>query len=570
MPELKRVLLIDDDELSSELISEILNSAGYITEICHTTGELYDSIKKQEYDIFIVDLLLGSHDGIEIIRELRQKYPVAIIFTLTGLNASENLSNAMKAGADHFFNKPIKADNLLKKISELETRILHEKNVFNFNDIVSKAFNTSSNPVFITDRNGDLYYANNHFLDVSGLAASRIKRYNLYSLRFDNAPEFDKLINRRYYKHVENRSLESRFIVDKGEEIWYNVIINPVQTSEDSEKYFFLFQLFDITKKKQMDNFILSNEEKFRSFISLSNDGMALINEEGLVIEWNSSMSRITGVNMKAVYGEKFWDILKWVKIDFDNESLDQDLERNIKYALKYGMKNESRIENVSQITHNNGQLVYIQYSLFTIRMDSGFRLGLVVRDNTATVLSQQKIAAQNEELSQAYVNMEKLARIDPLTQLANRRDIEIRLNYEKRRVTRHHNNLSIAIGDIDDFKHFNDTYGHDMGDFVLVEIARIMSEAIREQDIIGRWGGEEFILVFPETPADGGFTICNRLRENIEKHNFEFKGESLSVRMTIGLSEYRGSEKMKDTIKRADIALYQGKKSGKNCVVTN
>ena len=238
--------------------------------------------------------------------------------------------------------------------------------------------------------------------------------------------------------------------------------------------------------------------------------------------------------------------------------------------GFKYGLDNESRIENVSQITHTDGHLVYIQYSLFTIRMDKGFRLGLVVRDNTSTVLSQQKIAAQNEELSLAYVKMEKLARIDPLTQLANRRDIEIRLSYEKRRVARHRHSLSIAIGDIDDFKHFNDAYGHDMGDFVLVEIARIMSEAIREQDIIGRWGGEEFILVFPETPADGCFTICNRLRESIEKHNFDFKGESLNVKMTIGLSEYRGSEKMSETIKRADVALYQGKKSGKNCVVTN
>ncbi|MCF7919376.1 MAG: diguanylate cyclase [Candidatus Cloacimonetes bacterium] len=570
MSELNKVLIIDDDILTSSLVSEILTSAGYSCDICHNINQFKKCIKTQQYDIFIVDLLLEGLDGLEIIKNLRKEFPRTVILTITGLNASEHFLEAMKAGADHFFNKPINAEKLIEKLRELESHLAGKEDNFNFNEVIRTAFNITSNPVFITDNKGDLYYANKYFLEISGLSEERITRFNLHSLRFENAIELSQLINQRNYKHLDTRVLESRFLLEKSHEVWFNVIIIPVNIDPVTGKYYLIFQLFDITRKKQMDNFILSNEEKFRSFISLSNDGMALINEDGLVIEWNYSMTRITGVNIEKVYGEKFWDILQWVKIEFDNETLDKRLKANLKYALKRGMRDDPRKENVCRIFHKDGHVVFIQYSSFTIKVDNGYRLGIVVRDNTATILSQRKIAAQNEELNQAYIKMEKLARIDPLTQIANRRDIEYRLDYEKGRVTRYHHPLAIAIGDIDDFKHFNDTYGHDMGDFVLIEIARLLNKTIREQDMIGRWGGEEFIFVFPDTDIEGGTIICNRIREEIELHKFEFKGKSVKVTITIGLAEYRGNEEMDEVIKRADVSLYKGKKNGKNRVVAS
>lgn len=567
MLDFNNVLIIDDDELTSQLTLEILTSAGYKGDICCNPKTCKKIINSKIYDIYIIDLRLENVDGISIIETLRNKFPQSIIITITGLDANEYRINAMKAGADHFFNKPVNAEKLINKIAELKNKILDTNLNFDLCKMLTKAFNFSSNPVFITDKNGNLFYGNKHFLELCGLSAARITRYNLYSLHFENSLEFDQLIKKRNYKHLDNRFIESRFVSAKSKEVWFSVIINPVILDDNPQNVFFLFQLFDITKKKQMDNFIISNEEKFRSFISLSNDGMALINEDGLVIEWNESMTKITGVKMEEVYGEKFWDILQWVKIEFDDNEMNHNLEKNIKYILKKGMPSHNRFNNVCRINHKDGHIVFIQFSSFTIKMDSGYRLGIVVRDNTNTVMSQRKIAAQNEELSQAYLKMEKLARIDPLTQLPNRRDIEVKLDYEKSRVARQKHALSIAIADIDDFKKLNDHYGHDMGDFVLKEIAALMKKTIREQDIIGRWGGEEFILIFPETPLPGGKIICERLRQRIEKFTFKSKKHNLKISITIGLSQFIRGEDVYETIKRADIALYKGKNNGKNQV---
>lgn len=568
MLEYKNVLIIDDDELSSSLSREILISAGYSADKCVNCEDLEDILESEKFEVFLIDLMMRGLTGLEIIRNLRERNPESIIIAITGMDSSEYYIKTIKAGADHFFNKPVNAEKLLSMLEELKQRIKNCDPHFSFTKVVSRAFDRSLNPIFITDDKGNLYFANQYFLDLAGITAERICRYNLHSLRFENALELSRLISQKSYKHLENRVLESRFLLDKAHEVWFNVIINPVLLNSEEKRHYFLFLLFDITRKKQMDNFILSNEEKFRSFISLSNDGMALVNEEGLVIEWNKSMTNITGVSIDKVYGEKFWDILKMVSIEFDDKELSSDFKKNIQIAIKRGVSGATTRDRQCRLKHPDGHIVYLQFSFFTIKMDHGYRLGIVTRDNTETVVYQKKIAEQNKELSIAYKQMEKLSRIDPLTQISNRRDIEIRLEYEKKRVARQSLPFSLAIGDIDNFKSVNDTYGHDTGDYVLQEIAKLVELAIREQDIFGRWGGEEFILVYPDTPLDGGIVICERLRKKIEDHRFYFKGVELKITLTIGVSEYSGGE-LKDTIKMADLALYEGKGNGKNRVVT-
>ncbi|MCF7911841.1 MAG: diguanylate cyclase [Candidatus Cloacimonetes bacterium] len=563
------VLVIDDDRLTTELIREILESDGYNCEICQSVKSLKKCLKQADFSIFIIDLMLNGLEGISLISELRRNYPESIILVITGLSASEHLQSSIQSGADYFFSKPVNAANLLQKLQRLVQRISEPLPVKSVNNLIWRSFQGASNPIFIINKSGDLYFANSAFLQLSGLNSERITRFNLGTLQMKTIDDPVSLIKCCEMGMKETRILESRFNQGKYDETWYNVIIIPLEQAINGDEPLFLFQLFNITRKKQMDNFILNNEEKFRSFISLSNDGMALINEKGQVIEWNGSLTRITGISMERVYGELIWDILSWGRIRIDDKPVEPEvLKKFIFLSLKKGLNIDNAKENMCQITHSDGHIVHLQYSLFTIRVDNGYRLGMVIRDNTASVNDRIYIAEQHEKLNQAYQEMEKLARIDPLTQISNRRDVEIRLDYEMTRYERHHNPFSLSIVDIDDFKKFNDTYGHDMGDFVLVEIAKLMKETIRAQDILGRWGGEEFILVFPETNAGGGDIIAERIRSQIEKHNFKFKNVEVSVSITGGLAEYHPGEELNKTVKRADEALYKGKNSGKNCIV--
>lgn len=173
----------------------------------------------------------------------------------------------------------------------------------------------------------------------------------------------------------------------------------------------------------------------------------------------------------------------------------------------------------------------------------------------------QGKLLAAHEKYQQA-------SRTDPLTQLANRRYILEKIEAEQKRFKRHGKSFTLVLSDIDNFKHFNDQYGHECGDFVLVNVGMIMHSVLRETDSTGRWGGEEFILLLPETSLTQGISVAEKVRETINGKKFSFKGHEISITMTFGVSTYSEPENIDECIKRADQALYLGKSQGKNCVM--
>ncbi len=182
---------------------------------------------------------------------------------------------------------------------------------------------------------------------------------------------------------------------------------------------------------------------------------------------------------------------------------------------------------------------------------------------------AKEQIEKQKQELSIAYEKLEQIARTDPLTGLSNRRDFLERFENERNRFERNGRPFSIVLCDIDHFKVFNDRYGHDCGDFVLVAISGILRKTVRKQDVVGRWGGEEFILLLPESPLEGGKVVADVIREKVAEGIHSFNNQELSVTMTLGVSEFSSTDNIDTCVKRADEALYKGKESGRNRVVT-
>ncbi len=179
-------------------------------------------------------------------------------------------------------------------------------------------------------------------------------------------------------------------------------------------------------------------------------------------------------------------------------------------------------------------------------------------------------IEDQNKQLTEAYSKMEDLAKTDALTELSNRRDMYQIINHETDRFERNGKSFTILMADIDNFKRINDTYGHDVGDRVLKTIANVMKTTMRKQDIIGRWGGEEFLLLLPETDIIGGKKIAEKLRSKISKESISYSDKFIHVTVTIGVSVYNRIHDVNESIKEADEAMYLGKIRNKNCVVTS
>lgn len=194
-------------------------------------------------------------------------------------------------------------------------------------------------------------------------------------------------------------------------------------------------------------------------------------------------------------------------------------------------------------------------------------------KDGTDFWLEQNIIAVKDEQGEiESFISvgqditskkeLEKLSSIDKLTGILNRRKLDEFLEYETSMAKRYNKNLSLIIVDIDHFKSVNDNFGHQMGDKVLFEVTKMISNHIRVTDIFGRFGGEEFLLICPETDEKQAFTLAEKLRNEIADYNFDKIGQKT---ISLGISQFIDDDTVETVVKKADIALYESKNNGRN-----
>lgn len=171
----------------------------------------------------------------------------------------------------------------------------------------------------------------------------------------------------------------------------------------------------------------------------------------------------------------------------------------------------------------------------------------------------------ESDRLQQKIVNERNQAMIDPLTGIYNRLAYNERIETEFNRWQRYQTPLTMAVWDIDKFKNVNDTYGHQAGDRVLTVVAKLLSKQVRETDFVARFGGEEFVLLMPETTVEQATKVADNLRNSIEQCEFHFKDQRVPVTISCGLAQFSEGDKVETAFNRADKALYYAKHNGRN-----
>ncbi len=187
--------------------------------------------------------------------------------------------------------------------------------------------------------------------------------------------------------------------------------------------------------------------------------------------------------------------------------------------------------------------------------------------ERLASLVPQAAVALENVRIREA---MHSLAATDGLTGLWNHRRMYDLLGEEMRRSTRYHRVLSVLMLDVDSFKTFNDTYGHPQGDQLLRSIASILRHNVRTVDHVGRYGGEEFMVILPETSKDDACRLAERIRGAVEEQAFLIvDGRTIRRTVSVGVASYpEDGLNPTELVQRADEALYRAKRSGKNCVI--
>lgn len=177
----------------------------------------------------------------------------------------------------------------------------------------------------------------------------------------------------------------------------------------------------------------------------------------------------------------------------------------------------------------------------------------------------EKKVERRTQELKKLMEELEALSLTDSLTGLANRRAFEQRLKMEWQRATRYEHPLTVMLLDVDHFKRFNDDFGHQTGDHVLAQVGAILQQTVRTTDLACRYGGEEFVIILPDTPLNDALPIAHRIRQEVADYHWEAR----PVTISIGVAQLTRQTTPHQLVSDADQALYQAKAAGRNQVIS-
>ncbi|GGY52147.1 GGDEF domain-containing protein [Pseudoduganella albidiflava] len=232
-------------------------------------------------------------------------------------------------------------------------------------------------------------------------------------------------------------------------------------------------------------------------------------------------------------------------------------------FHQKIGAYSE-KISHANDITELNSILDEVLHETRVVQNEA-----LQARDNMVSARQEVQEAEERiKALETQLQHMSELVREDSLTGSLNRRGLDDVFERETARADRRGTPLCIAVLDLDDFKKLNDTYGHIAGDSALKHLVKVVKETLRSMDVIARFGGEEFLIMLPETTVDAAVATMTRLQRDLTRHFFMHENEKLLITFSAGVALRRQGEDQAALVKRADAAMYTAKKTGKNRVV--
>ncbi len=300
----------------------------------------------------------------------------------------------------------------------------------------------------------------------------------------------------------------------------------------------------------------LSIKEKlYKNILDNLYDGVYLVDLDRRITYWNKSAEFMTGYKSSEIVGRHCWDNIL-MHVDLEGRSLCHG-----PCPLARSMKEDRMLEQEVYLRHKDGHRAPVLVRASPLRDAAGQVIGAVeiFSDNTPRITLKQKV----EEL-------QKMALLDPLTGLGNRRYAELTVHTKLDEMHRYDSRFGVLFLDIDFFKKVNDTYGHETGDKVLQIVAKTLQNGVRSSDTVGRWGGEEFIAFISHMDGWALSGLANKLRRLVEKSNF-YEGQALiNVTVSIGATVSKMEDTVEDLVRRADQLMYKAKLSGRNRVVTD
>jgi diguanylate cyclase (GGDEF)-like protein/PAS domain S-box-containing protein len=308
----------------------------------------------------------------------------------------------------------------------------------------------------------------------------------------------------------------------------------------------------DITWRKRSDERLRRSERFLNMIFNSIRDPFCIFDNEFRVIRANAAYAAMKSRRVEDLIGRKCYEVL---------EGSDKVCEGCV---VARSLQSSDPCAKEKQIRLGDGDAIWIEIYTYPI-VDEDGKVTHVI-EYTRDVTERKKA---EEEKGRLIERLEHLSLTDSLTGLMNRRALTDRLRYEVERARRYKSELSLILCDIDNFKEINDTSGHDTGDRALQVISGTLQTVLRETDIAGRYGGDEFMLILPATSASGAENLAGKLLSVVRDSDILlYEGKQIRLSMSIGVTAHSAGEaEVEPLIKRADEAMYASKQGGKGRV---
>jgi diguanylate cyclase (GGDEF)-like protein/PAS domain S-box-containing protein len=300
-------------------------------------------------------------------------------------------------------------------------------------------------------------------------------------------------------------------------------------------------RLEEARAREKTEAALRESEQRFRTIFEQSANAVAFGDESGRILLANQAFYDLLGYELGELEGLSFTDLTHPDDLPHEQELLRELLKRG---------HDHYRLEK--RYLAKNGSSVWVDLIVSAVRADDGSPLHFI---GVATDIRDKRAAQAELEFRATY---------DPLTGAVNRLAFEQYLEVEQNRTERYGEPSCLVMFDIDHFKPINDTYGHQAGDGVLATLAQRVQERLRASDILGRWGGEEFMVLLPKTGRPGGLRVAETLRRAVAGTTFPTVGR---VTISLGVAELRSDESFTELLMRVDDAMYAAKEGGRNRV---
>lgn len=377
----------------------------------------------------------------------------------------------------------------------------------------------------------DIFIGNNFFF----VSANIVGMMACYAIEFSERRDFfmkkQLEIEQENVSRI-NQELEDR-VIKRTED--YRIVNRALQQ--------------EVSGHKQAEMALRESEERYRALVENANDMVFRTDEKGYFVFVNVSTIRVTGYAEEEIIGKHYLSLL--------HPDVREDAVEFFGRQITQGIKNTY---SEYPVIRKDGTEIWLgQNTQFIIEDGKIAGFQAVSRDIT----ERRRLEKELKESEERY---RELSIIDDLTQLYNSRHFYNQLQMEIDRIERHDYPLTLLLLDIDDFKIFNDTYGHIEGDQVLVRLGQVVKGCLRKEDSAYRYGGEEFTIILPMTTKEEGAVTAERIREELRKENFSpLPDKEVHLTVSMGLAQYRNDEDIKAFVNRVDHLMYRGKKSGKD-----